>query len=439
MKKFLVVLAVAALTLAASMAFAAEVTVSGTIDIRSRAFNNTDFNDDVDDNKAYTDERVRLSIDAKADKAKAKVTIENDYDTWGRNETSMANNNLVDDSTTQATSGANSQLNLREAWIDMSLPGGLPGHLKGGHQLLMLGHGWWYRAMKYGADAWLLGFPGKNTLAFVDVKAGEYSYKTSDDTDAYVVLDKYKIDDNTIVGGDLTMVLDRDGKYLSIWPNATASLMNIGLNYDGKLGPVSLKGELDFQTGTIDYAASGASDTDIGGNQIVLQGSVPAGPTKINFTVAMGSGDDDTTNDANEAMVTILDKDLHYTLIYEYLVATAASSDADGDGDVDGVKNTGFANTTAISVGASYKMSDTLSLGADLWILQATEKVDLAGTIADADKSSDLGTEIDVKVNWTLAENLTWNWAVGYFMPGDAYGKELENATAIQGVLTMKF
>jgi hypothetical protein len=45
--------------------------------------------------------------------------------------------------------------------------------VKVGHQFLQLGNGWFFRSMKYGSDAWLVGLPGKNTVAFVDVKAAE--------------------------------------------------------------------------------------------------------------------------------------------------------------------------------------------------------------------------------------------------------------------------
>jgi hypothetical protein len=58
--------------------------------------------------------------------------------------------------------------------------------------------------------------------------------------------------------------------------------------------------------------------------------------------------------------------------------------------------------------------------------------------------------EVDVKLNWKLADNLAWNWTLGYFKPGDAYKTtqtangvttlvDADDVTGIQGVLAFKF
>ena len=36
-----------------------------------------------------------------------------------------------------------------------------------------------------------------------------------------------------------------------------------------------------------------------------------------------------------------------------------------------------------------------------------------------------------------MYDNLSWNWELGYFMPGDGMGAD--NATGIQGILSYKF
>jgi hypothetical protein len=350
--------------------------------------------------------QTRVRIDAASKNAdntvRGKVQIEDDWATWGKFE---------------ATAGA---FKLREAWVDFNLPG-LPGHLKGGHQLLQLGQGWFFRSMKFGSDAWLLGFPGKNTLAFLDVKYGEYDPIYVDDVDAYVILDVFKIDDNNTVGIDLTSINDRGGNVLG---GTDASLNNIGVNYTGKLGPVNLKAEIDVQMGSATKGGVDASanvvDKDYSGNQIVIQATMPMDALTVNLTVARGSGDDTSTGDANEGIVTLLDKDPHYTFLYEYNVATAA-----------GAKNTGFANTTALNVGANYAISKTLSAGADVWLLKATEVA--------AGQKDDLGMEIDAKLVWKMYDALTFSWMVGLFQPGDFYGTTADDVTGSQWVLGYKF
>ena len=71
-------------------------------------------------------------------------------------------------------------------------------------------------------------------------------------------------------------------------------------------------------------------------------------------------------------------------------------------------------------------------------MLTATEKVSLNG----AAESSALGSEIDVKANFKLYDQLTWNWTFGYMMPGKAYDYAAQSAdkiTAVQGILSYKF
>ncbi len=421
MKKFLAILVVLAMTVFASAAFAADIAVSGQLDIRSRDFSNMDMNEDAADTNATkqrdTQSRVRLNIDAKGENAKGKVAIENDWDTWGRVESYQANN----------AGGTGPFLRLREAWIDFMLPG-LPVGVKGGHQLLQLGNGWFFRSMKYGSDAWLVYAPmGNNTLAFVDVKAAEGATSSTDDMDAYVILDMLKLDDKNSVGIDVTNIKDR--KANNIAPGALeANLMNIGLNYTGVLGPVNLKAEVDMQGGKI--KTGGATDPKFKGNQIVIQGTIPMDAVKVNFTVARGSGQPATGNDVKE-MITVLDADPHYTFMYEYKMASPACPNPLSGANQAGK---GFCGTTALNVGASFAASKSLTVAADLWMLQSTE--DVANT-QGAGTTSDLGNEIDVKVLWKLYDNVSWNWNIGYFMPGDGMGKDA--ATGVQGILSYTF
>lgn len=416
MKKFFAVFAVLALTVVSSVAFA-DVTVSGSIDIRNLAHNNTtDFNSKASDETRTTNQRVRLAVDAKNEGVKGRIQIENDWDNWGRMEAPQANSNAL---TTAGAASDAGRLKLREAWIDFSMPFGLPGHIKAGHQFLQLGNGWFFRSQKYGSDAWLIGFPGKNTFAFVDVKAAEGLAAASDDVDALVLLDTYKIDDNNTVGAYFSRLRDPQGKALAGGGmGAEANLDTLGLHYSGKLGSVKLQAEFDMQMGSAD--ASPTSSKDFSGKQIVVQASMPMDALTINATVAMGTGDDKTTANDNEGIQTALDKDQHYTLVYEYFVATAA-----------GAKSTGFANTTALNLGASYKVSKNLTVGLDYWTLKATEVA--------AGAKDDLGSEIDVKILWTLNDNLSWNWQLGRLMTGKFYGATVDDADAVMGILSYKF
>jgi predicted porin len=465
MKKFIAVLAVLALTLVASVAMA-EVTVSGSVDIRSRLQNNQDtvssgtgatkvdgtLNPNADRFRT-TEDRFRINIDAKNDNVKGRITFENDWEQWGTQQNSTSGGLLSGIPTgieaRPGQSTASNRFGIREGWIDFTIPGAGPAHVKVGHQFLQLGNGWFFRSMKYGSDAWLVGLPGKNTIAFVDVKAHEGTPGAHDDADAYVLLDNFKIDDTKTVGVYIASIQDTRGlAFTAGFNNAytaatgtTATLPGaprpsfqegaqntIGLWFNGKLGPMNLAAELDFQLGDLTPSGGGAK-SKFKGKQVVLQANMPIDPLSVNATIGYGSGDDpnSSSNDI-KSYIPFLDADPHYTFIYEYFAKTACF----------GLKNTGFCNTTAFNVGAGYAISKNVSVQLDYWMLQATEKVSLNG----AALSDKLGSEIDLVLKFKLYDQLTWNWQFGRLMAGDAYKNaqgKVDDVDAIQGILSYKF
>lgn len=429
MKKFFVIIAVLALTLVSSVAMA-EVTMDGSIEFLMRSLKNTtDWNDATTGTGDYqnTYERIRIGVNAKNEGVKGRIQMETDWDQWGDGATG-----LTTGITTTAVPNPGLETRptnnfyVREGWLDFNLGLGTA-HVKVGRQFLRLGNGWFLRSNKYGSDAWLVGLPGRNTVAFVNIKASEGNSTLADDTDAYALLDVFKIDDKNTVGAYIARAYDRRGTWTNNALGGGAiktTLDNIGLHYNGQVGPVKLAAEVDVQMGEIETAGG---KVDLEGNQFVLQASMPMGALTINATLASGSGDDKTTGNKFEGYLPFLDKDPHYTLVYEYLMASAANN-----------KNSGFANTQAIGLGAMFKISKMFTVGADIWMLSANEKVNKNGG-ADSD---DLGTEIDVKVNATIADQLTWNTTIGMFKTGDAYKSaagKADDVTAIQSVLSYKF
>jgi hypothetical protein len=435
-----------------SVAFA-DVSVNGSIDIRGRAYSNLDLDDKKADNNNDTQERVRLNIDAKhGDVLSGRISIENDYDSWGRFESVQANGaettTVTGPTSTNLTSKTThgNQLGLREAWIGFKMPG-TPLGVKAGHMLLQTGNGWFFRDMKYGSDAWVVYTDiDALHLGVVNIKVAENVRAAADDTDAFAFVGTYKLSDTMTAGVNFINVSDRKGAFMraaygsagntSVFAPAAAlftnaKLQNLEVHFAGTVGPAKLKAEVDMQSGDV---TAGGGKHKFKGNQIVIEAVVPMDALTINATLARGSGTKvaDYGNDVTE-YVTLMDADMHYTLIYEYSVKTAARQSFAN-------LHTGFANTTALALGAGFNVSKNLLISADAWMLQSTEKVNFVAGVAD---SNDLGTEVDAKINWKMYENLTWNTTIGYFMPGDAYKisatQDAETATAVMSVLSMKF
>jgi len=427
MKKFIAILAVLAITGFSVVAFAADVTVGGSYEIRSRDFNGLNMTDnvapDVARNERDTQTRIRLDVNAKAGDVKGKLQLESDFGTgsrdWGQNFDTYSVNN--------------SGLGFREAWVLFPLPG-IPVNVKAGHQLLQLGNGWFFRSQHFGSDAWVVfNDTGNNHLGFVNVKFNENQVYAADDADAYVIVDTFKLNENNKIGIDLTFANFRQ----PAGAGTENKIQNLGLNYNGKLGPLALKAEFDIQSGKF---KSPGGDSKYKGNNIVLEASMPMDALTLNFWLGRGTGDKAGSVDTDQ-FINLLDIDPHYTFLYEYKINTAA-----------GAKNTGFANTTALGLGAMFNLSKSLAVGANLWYLMATEDTNVAGTLnaafSNGAPADDIGSEIDVMINWKLYDNLTWNWVVGYFMPGDVYKGTVtatgasagtEDTLGIQGVLKFAF
>ncbi len=440
MKKILVLLVVLAMVAISSMAFATDISVSGMMSVRSRNFDNLTIDKNLVSGKTVdTQEKIRLEVNAKAsDDLRGKLSIENYWDSFGRFENYEASGGTSQAGGLGGTTADQSQfLKVREAWINFNIPG-IPVNVTTGHQLLSLGNKWFLRSMYFGSDAWVVAnVTGPNTFALVDIKVAEGNPSlASDDVDAYALLDVFKIDENNLVGINVADVNVRSNQAGAIPFDGLGNvvgtqLINIGLNYKGKLGPVNLEGELDVQTGKV---KGGVTEPKFKGNQIVIQGNVALEPITINFTAARGSGQKSGDTDIKQ-FITFQDIDTHYTYLYEYKMRTAA-----------GATHTGFANTTAISAGIAADVVKSLNIGLDVWYLQATEKIT---SLFDGSTSSAIGTEVDGHVNWKLYDNLTWNWQLSYFKPGDGYKKLLSTATVektkddaatgIQGYLTYKF
>jgi hypothetical protein len=305
--------------------------------------------------------------------------------------------------------------------LSFNLPG-IPVNVTAGHQLLALGNEWFLRNKHFGSDAWVIAnVTGNNTAAFVDIKVAEQAAGRSDDIDAYALLDVFKFNDNNMAGINLTNVR---------FATSDDALQNIELHYAGKIAVVNLKAQADFQMGkakpgTIHNPASATADSKYKGSEFILQGNVPLDPVTINFLFGLGSGPKIGSSDQDQ-YVNFLDIDPHYTFLYEYKIAGAC-----------GAKNQGFCNTTAYSVGAAFAATKSLTIGADFYFLTATEKMANKKSGIAGETTNDLGSEVDLVVNWKLYDNLTWNWTLGYLKPGDALGSDA--ATGVQGILAFKF
>jgi len=386
---------------------------------------------------AYYDQRVRLSVDAKiSPNVQAFVQLEsegtgfdntNDNYTWG---TSNGNSGFGNAKPT-------ADPDFLQAWILYTGQGlfGVPAGLKIGHMPLKLAYGQFFDHTQYGDDA-LVFFvdPNKDMhIGLLTIKLAEFTTTdNTNDLDAYVALMTYKFSDAIKAGINYTYLADSDLGF---------SQQDVGVHADGKVGGFGYKAAVDFQFGKIQdgtpaeanfsgYAASLNADYNI--NQVTVRGAL-----------VYGSGEKEADNDKITEFVPYVGKSQNYSFIYEYQHATTAfnksglNSAFTSNGHAAGVANTTYAN-----LGADFKATKDMTLSLDgyyFWASNVGAWEDFTGD----DVSKNAGWEIDAKMKYQLAKNLTYQVDAGYFKNGsfyeDAYGIDTKGTTVLRHAIQLSF
>ena len=111
---------------------------------------------------------------------------------------------------------------------------------------------------------------------------------------------------------------------------------------------------------------------------------------------------------------------VHYTQIYERPSEAAAASAILTTTVGGNTTNTGIANTTYYNLGADVTPMKELSIIRRRFLLRATKTGAWEDIVGD-NVSKKIGWEIDSKISYKLAKNLTDSTEVGIFKVGDFY------------------
>lgn len=419
MRKYLAVLLGVLLILSfAVTAFAedkTDITLGGKILVRGWYFDDVSADalpTETDTNAMYST-NVFLTLDAKvADNVRGFIELETGTSNtsglyyWGK---SSSNDSKAD-----------GHMYFRQAWINYSGSGllGVPAGVKIGHQFLSLGEKQFFNHERFGDDAILLTVePTKELLlGLLTIKVAEgETGQDGDDLDANVLLGIYKINKDNTVGLNYTHVNNSDGDL---------SLQNLGLHANGDIAGLKYAASVDYQFGGQN------DDVDFNAYGILAKVGYQLDPVNLRASFALGSGDDDNsaTDDKNKEFQALVGNDnqsatarqTHYTQIYERTIQTAAAYNILGN-----TRTTGIANTTYFNLGADINPVKELGISLDGYILRATEtggwEDDLGHNV-----SKNIGWEIDSKISYKLAKNLTYFIEAGLFKAGgfydDAYG-----------------
>lgn len=293
-----------------------QITLGGEIRARGE-YQEVDFNSDTPGN-SYYDSRVRLSVDAQVTpNTQGFIQVEIGKDATGDNYTWGTAGNGAKGIYAVGNAKPGS-INLLQAWILYKGSGllGVPAGVKVGHMPLKLGNGLFFAHDKFGDDAIVFFVdPTKELhIGLLTAKFREGSGTASDDADAYVGLFTYK-GRGFNLSGDIAYVDDRSPSN-----DQNTHFWNFGLRGDTKVDPVTLRADIELQSGKVTN-----TNTKFRGYAILLGADAKMSGVNLTAEFAYGSGDKPDTSKL-EAFVTSLGADPHFTYVYEYRTKNACVS-----------------------------------------------------------------------------------------------------------------
>jgi hypothetical protein len=454
MKKLLTV-AVAALLIMglAATTYAMEMKASGFIRVRTAWYVNTGAPgtirataDDFDDSEAWMDSRMRLKLDFIASEdLMGVIYFESDSSRWG------------EAGGTRNTAGAwgtdRVAVEMKQFYIDFKVPGiseFAPNRLRVGLQALSVrSHVWTY--IDGAGIRWQLDTgPVRHYLNWF--KAWEGTDHQYDDSDLYVYRGILSLPDFPVRPGAFFAYMQQNDDPMGFGlgrfrPGLTDSRFDadyywIGVNVDGKAGPVNLKTDFIYFTGEAAATSlgklEGFGDWDYGGWLVYadVNANIDAGPgLNVGGTFMYGTGDDvsefnklspdvegyrvpPATEGNPKLSVVFWPSNVHDGINLGRGAGRSSGTD---------VQQRFFGGLWTIKGYASIKPLDWLKVtGYGMWIGDTTKDGNTVGNAIDITEvtglsdDDDIGLEFGAIVDMSIYKNLTYSIGAGWLLAGDA-------------------
>ena len=315
------------------------------------------------------------------------------------------------------------EFRILQAWIQHSGSGlfGVPAYVKVGHQPITIGAGVFYRHDLYNDDAIVLGItPVKGLdISAVTVKISEGLQNSSDDQTLYSGIVTYAFNKDISAGVDVSLLQSQNGSPMSNQGvggntptvlNQKADLWNIGANIKARVSGFTIKASGDVQAGQANFA----------GVKYPFRGYALTGgvaytfaPITLSLDLGYGSGDKKTDQKLGTFMTAQADQ-ARFTWIYDYFTVNSG-------GNRDG----GLQNLFYAQAGARGDVMKDLTLGANVTLLKAAKKVFGGGNMMPEPSfsipttSSNIGTEVDLYLNYQIDKGLRFYVDAGYLFAGN--------------------
>jgi len=467
MKKILVILGAAVLTAAAVPAFALENEFHGMFRVRgiltnfqSNGLSGTTAKGAAPtekqllstENRAFTlfEQRARLQYIAKANDDLKLVTHFEIDSTWGDSAYQNARGQ-------GAGIGADTvNLETKNVYIDFKLPS-TPVQAKVGLQ----GFTDAYKGIFLNDDVAGAVATGKFGAAtatgafFRTYDQGGTTALGKKNVDVYVLDGKFGLNKTTTLGASYYLA-SNDINY------SGQQTHTLGINAAGKIGVVDLDAFLLYQTGDELYAPAGRDLSAFAG-QVAAKANL--GTVTVRGAGLYASGDDNTRNDKTDAYQNIFAAGVNpavpgssngapggtfnpgSTSSGQYyssnmLLLLRSSWNLDSDNNLVSSINNGNRGLVGIFLGADARISDKFSASVNIGNV-AVDKRDQKVTAKSATTNSNIGSEVNVNLNYLLYTNLTATVQGAYALLGGytkaGNGTDLQNPYLTALVLTYTF
>jgi hypothetical protein len=437
MKKFITLTSVTLLVLGMAVTtYAIDWGASGFLRTRSAWYVNANgvpdaTADDYDDTEAWMDTRFRLKFTAKAnDFASGVIFLEGDSTRWG--EAPDGRNTMG------AWNADRNAVEIKQVYIDFKIPGlsdVAPTSLRAGIQGLS------YRAhilhFSDGAGVRADSKLGPVKLELDWFKPDEGNDHMSDDTDVYAV--------RAVFAEGLPI---RPGLYVMYWNmnqypmrsgSDEADFYWVGVQADGKIGPVSLKADFVYVDGDVErdgIPTFANPDLDYSGWCFYANVSVPLGPVTVGGVGMYATGNE---ADENNPLVGSADQDRDGFVVppgsetrWIFTESIVFWPSAINDGVH--INTAGFSGTAVTdgAVGGTWMLKGFASLKPLDWLKITGYAMYIGDTVDDGDVATgsanytpgsdddDIGIEFGAMCDISIYKNLKYRIGAGYLFAGDA-------------------
>ncbi len=412
MKRILLSVFAAAVTVAWTVPASADVTFNGEYRARGEWRDNADIgatpDDAKNDTQSFIGQRVRLTANAQAtDDVSFKITLQ-DTRNWGTASAPNGGPNLTDN-------GIDNHLDLHESYINISNFLDTPVSLRIGRQELNYGDqrligsfGWSNNGRSFDAIKAMVTTDLANVDVFWSkvVDRNTAAGSPDNDQDLYGIYATTNVVPNNTL--DLYALLARDGGLAG--GTFTTNLYTVGARLAGSVAGLDYTVEFPYQFGDLE---NNVIDLDIKAWALAAKVgyTVPGAPMNLRLGAEYNyaTGDDDAADSDIETFTNLAPTN-HDKLGFMDLQA--------------------WRNVSAWSLNAAADVTEKVRVYVAYWDLRRAEGDDAwyqagqwnFGGTATADTDKEIGSEIDLVANYKYNNNVTIEAGLARFFAGDALG-----------------